>query len=136
MPVGRNLIFVLYVRPSSELIWDNLDRTFLVGLCNTIPVANGVPQGKYKMKFNFPFSNQGSKESVPTPGELKPGLNEVKIGPWKPGYENHLARCATRAVAETQVTYNDTPDPIYRVLPYLDGSDHLSLPIKCGGNFP
>lgn len=136
MPKGRNLIYVMYVHPNIELIWDTEPRYFLAGLCNTIPVANGVPQGRYMMRFNFPFSNQGSKESKPTPAELRPGFNEVNVGPWVPGYENHITRCATRAIAETQVTYNDTPDTFYHVLPFVDGSDHISLPIKCGGNYP
>jgi len=49
--------------------------------------------------------------------------------------QNHLAACASRANAETQVLHNDTPDPFYRALKWFDGSDHVWLQIKCGGNY-
>ena len=134
---GNNLIYVLYVRPTTELVWDTEPRYFQVGLCNTIPVANGVPQGKYRMQLNFPSGARGGfVTSAPSPAELKPGLNEISVGPWVPGLENHLSNCAVRAVGFTQVTYNDTPDPFYRALPFPDGSDRTPLPIKCGGSFP
>lgn len=137
MPNGRNLIYVLYIHPKSELVWDTEPRYFQVGLCNTIPVANGVPQGKYRIQLNFASGARGGlTTSSPTQAELKPGFNEVSVGPWVPGLENHVTNCALRAVSDTQVMYNDTPDPFYRALPFPDGSDRTPLPIKCGGSFP
>ncbi len=128
-------IFVVYIHPTPDLVWDQNPRQFLVGLCNTIPLSS-TPQGKYKIILNFPGSNHGLTESAPVQAELKPGLNEVSVGPWVPGLENHLASCATRAVAQTQVMYNDTPDPFYHPLLWVDGSDRVPLPIACGGNYP
>ncbi len=128
-------IYVVYIRPVPELVWDTTPRQFRVGLCNTIPPSS-TPQGKYKIVLNFPVSNHGSTESAPVRAELKPGLNEVSVGPWVPGLENHIARCATRAVADTQVMYNDTPDPFYHALLWESGRDRFPLPIQCGGNYP
>lgn len=131
------MIYVLYIHPKSELVWDTEPRYFQVGLCNTIPVANGVPQGKYRIQLNFASGARGGlTTSSPTQAELKPGFNEVSVGPWVPGLENHVTNCALRAVSDTQVMYNDTPDPFYRALPFPDGSDRTPLPIKCGGSFP
>lgn len=128
-------IYILYLYPEGELIWDNEPHYFRLGLCNTnAPPA--APQGKYKLAFTFPPTSSGSTESKPSPAELKPGFNEIRVGPWIPGLENHLSRCAARANAVTRVTYNDTPDPFYRVLAWFDGKDHTVLPIKCGGSFP
>lgn len=128
-------ILVLSLRGEPELIWDNTPRQFIVGLCNTNRPPS-VPQGKYKIVLNFPDSGHGLTQSAPTPIELKPGYNQVSVGPWIPGLENHLAHCAMRAQAETQVMYNDTPEPFYHALLWPDGSDHLTLPIQCGGRFP
>ena len=128
-------IYVFYLYPEGELIWDNEPHYFRVGLCNTnAPPA--APQGKYKITFSFPPTSSGATESKPSPAELKLGFNEIRVGPWVPGLENHLSRCAARANAVTRLTYNDTPDPFYRVLTWYDGRDHIILPIKCGGNFP
>jgi len=132
------VIYVLYLHPQPDLVWDTVEHQFLAGLCNTIPRAMGVPQGKYKIVLTFPLSNTAnlSSESKPKPAELAPGLNEVSIGPWVPGYENHLTRCAPKSLAYAQVTYNDTPDPIYHTLLYPDGSNHVEVQIQCGGNYP
>ena len=129
-----NGIFVVYIHPVPELVWDTIPRQFQVGLCDTIPLPS-TPQGKYKIVLSFPNSQHGSTESAPVPAQLKPGLNEVSVGPWIPGLENHMAACAMRAVAQTQVMYNDTPDRFYHALLWADGSDHVALPIKCGGNY-
>ncbi len=128
-------IFVMYIQPAAELIWDTEPRYFRVGLCNANPPPS-VPQGKYKIAMSFPPGSAGATQSAPTPAELKPGFNEVNVGPWIPGLRNHLADCASRANAVTQVTYNDTGGAFYRVLPWFNGSDHTMLFIKCGGNFP
>ncbi len=127
-------IFVMSLRGDPELIWDNVPRQFIVGLCNTNRPPS-VPQGKYKIVLNFPDSGHGLTQSAPTQIELKPGYNEVSVGPWIPGLENHIAHCAMRAEAQTQVMYNDTPEPYYHALLWPDGSDHVIMPIKCGGNF-
>lgn len=132
VPAG---IYVLYLQPVTELIWDNDPRQFRVGLCNTNPPP-AAPQGKYKIAMSFPPGSRGATESKPSVAELKPGFNEISVGPWIPGLENHRANCAVRANAETQVMYNDTPDPFYHVLLWYDGKDRVTLPIKCGGNFP
>jgi hypothetical protein len=129
-----NGIFVVYIHPVPDLVWDTIPRQFQVGLCDTIPLPS-TPQGKYKIVLNFPNSQHGSTESAPAPATLKPGLNEVSVGPWIPGFENHMAACAMRAVAQTQVMYNDTPDRFYHALLWADGSDRVALPIKCGGNY-
>jgi len=128
-------IFVVYIHPVPDLVWDYTPRQFLVGLCDTIPPPS-VPQGKYKVVLNFPALNHSSTESSVSRAELKSGLNEVSIGPWVPGLENHLARCAVRATAETQVMYNDTPEPFFHALLWPDGRDRVPLPIQCGGNYP
>ena len=127
--------YVLYLEPVTELIWDNNPRQFRVGLCNTNPPP-AVPQGKYKIAMSFPPANTGATESKPSVAELKPGFNEISVGPWIPGLENHKTNCAVRANAETQVLYNDTPDPFYHALTWYNGNDRVTLPIKCGGNFP
>jgi hypothetical protein len=129
---GVSGIFVLYVHPEPDLVWDTVPRQFLVGLCDTIPPPS-VPQGKYKMILNF--AGHGVMDSHVTTGELKPGLNEMSIGPYIPGYENHMAICAQRPVAEVQVMYNDTPEPFFHALLWPDGSDRVAIPIACGGNF-
>ena len=127
-------IYVMYLVPATDLVWDNEPRYFRVGLCNANSPSS-IPQGKYKISMMFPPGSTGATQSAPTVAELKPGFNEVQVGPWVPGLRNHLADCASRATAETQVTYNDTPDPFYRVLKWLDGSDRVWLQIKCGGNY-
>ena len=134
MAKGSSGIIVLYIHPEPDLAWDYTPRQFLIGLCDTIPLPS-TPQGKYKVVLNFPGSQHGSTESAPVPAQLKPGLNEVSVGPWVPGLENHLAACAMCAVAQTQVMYNDTPDRFFHALLWADGSDHVALPIKCGGNY-
>lgn len=123
------------LRGEPQLIWDNEPRQFIVGLCNTNRPPS-TPQGKYKIVLNFPNSGRGLTQSAPTQIELKSGYNEVSVGPWIPGLENHIASCNNRAEAETQVMYNDTPEPFYHALLWVDGSDHVIMPIKCGGNFP
>lgn len=126
-------IYVMYIHPEPELIWDTEPRYFKVGLCNTNqPPA--VPQGNYKIAMTFPTGSGGGTQSSPSPAELKPGFNEVSVGPWVPGLRNHRADCASRADAYTQVTYNDSGT--FRPLMWMDGSDHIVLTIKCGGNFP
>jgi hypothetical protein len=132
MPAG---IYVMYLQPETELIWDKDPRQFRVGLCNANPPP-AVPQGKYKITMTFPPNNAGATESKPSVAELKPGFNEITVGPWIPGLENHLATCAVRANSETQVMYNDTPDPFYHALAWYNGTDRVTLPIKCGGNYP
>jgi hypothetical protein len=127
-------IFVVYIHPVPDLVWDTVPRQFLVGLCDTIPPPS-VPQGKYKIVLSFPAGRGSLSESSVSRAELKPGLNEISVGPWIPGFENHLAICAQRAVAEIQVMYNDTPEPFFHVLLWSDGSDRVALPIQCGGNF-
>ncbi len=127
-------IYVLYLHPDPELVWDTLPHRFLVGLCNTIPAPN-TPQGRYKIRLSFPGGSRSIAESAETPIELHSGLNEVSVGPWIPGYENHVTICATRAYAETQVWYNDGPDRTFHLLTWLDGSDSVTLPILCGGTF-
>lgn len=132
------VIYVLYLHPQPDLVWDTVEHQFAAGLCNTIPPTLGVPQGKYKISLTFPLSNTAnlSAESKPVQKELAPGLNEISIGPWVPGYENHLTRCAPKSMAYAQVVYNDTPDPFYHPLLYPDGSDHVEVRIQCGGNYP
>ena len=125
----------MYLQPVTELLWDYNPRQFRVGLCNTNP-PSAVPQGKYKIAMTFPPRNSGATESKPSVAELKPGFNEITVGPWVPGLENHLASCAPRSNAETRVMYNDTPDPIYHALTWYDGKDRVIMPIKCGGNYP
>ena len=128
-------IYVLYLQPVTELIWDNDPRQFRVGLCNANPLP-AVPQGKYKIALSFPPRTSHATESKPSPAELKPGFNEITVGPWVPGLENHLAQCAVKTNAETRVLYNDTPDPFYRALKWYDGKEFVMLAIKCGGNYP
>ncbi len=128
-------IYVLYLQPVPDLVWDRNPHQFRVGLCNTNPLPS-VPQGRYKIALSFPPGNSGATQSAPTLAELKPGANEISVGPWVPGLENHRAVCATRANAQTQVLYNDTPDPFFRALAWHDGSAHVTLPIQCGGDFP
>ena len=132
VPAG---IYVMYLQPVTELIWDKDPRQFHVGLCNANP-PSAVPQGKYKIAMTFPPNNTGATESKPSVAELKPGFNEITVGPWIPGLENHKTNCAVRANAETQVMYNDTPDPLYHALSWYNGSDRVVMPIKCGGNYP
>ena len=129
---GTAGIFVIYLHPEPDLVWDTVPRQFVVGLCNTIPPPS-VPQGKYKIILNF--ANHGLMDTHVTTGELKPGMNELSIGPYIHGYENHMAICAQRPVAEVQVMYNDTSEPPFHALLWPDGSDRVAIPIKCGGNF-
>ncbi len=131
---GLQAIRVIYLEPFPELVWDYDARYFRVGLCNTLP-PTGTPQGHYKIVLHFPGGNRGAAESVPIPADLRPGLNEVVVGPWFPGLENHRAICVTRAVAQTEVRYNDTPDRIYRLVLWHDGKERIPLPIRCGGDY-
>lgn len=125
---------MLSIRGIPDLTWDNVPHLFQIEICNT-NLLPSVPQGKYKVVLNFPGSDHGASQSSATQIELKPGYNEISVGPWVPGWENHLAACATRASGETQVMYSDTPDRIFRALKWSDGSDHIWLPIKCGGDY-
>jgi hypothetical protein len=131
--LGPN-IYVMYIYGVPDLIWDYNPRQFKVGLCNTNP-APSTPQGKYKITMTFPPDTGGATQSAATSLELKPGFNEISVGPWIPGLQNHRAACATRERAETQVLYNDSPDPIFRALPWIDGTDRTYLIIKCGGDY-
>lgn len=128
-------IYVLYIQPVPDLVWDQNPRQFRVGLCDTIALPS-TPQGKYKIAMSFPPGSRGATQSSAVSAELKPGLNEVSVGPWIPGLENHLGACAMRANAETQVMYNDTPDPFFHPLLWPNGDDHVTLSIQCGGNYP
>jgi len=128
-------IYVMYLLPATDLVWDTEPRYFRVGLCNTNAPAS-TPQGKYKIAMTFPPGNSGATQSAPSPAELKQGFNEIRVGPWIPGLQNHLAICAVRTNADTQVMYNDTPDPFFRALKWIDGSERTTLRIQCGGNFP
>lgn len=128
-------IYVLYLQPVTELKWDYEPRQFRVGLCNA-NAPSAAPQGKYKIAMSFSASGSHSTESKPSVAELKYGFNEITVGPWVPGLENHLAQCAVKTNAETRVMYNDTPDPFYRALKWHDGKEFIILTIKCGGNYP
>ncbi len=128
-------IFVVDIQPDPPLVWDAHPHFFRVGVCNTLP-PSAVPQGKYKMFLYFPASSQGREQSTAIPAELKPGMNVVTVGPWVPGLENHLATCAPKSTAEVEVTYDDSPDPIFRVLPWPDGKTRGYLPVQCGGTYP
>ena len=133
---GQNGIYIVYIRPEPDLAWDKGQHLFQVGLCNTIP-SSSTPQGKYKITLTFPKANNLFTQSATTQGELKPGLNQVGVGPWIPGLENHLAVCAEKSRAETRVLYNDSPDPNnFHTLLWHDGSDHIILSVECGGNYP
>lgn len=131
---GVRDIFVLYINAVPELVWDNSPHDFKVGICNTLPPPS-TPQGKYKLVMSFPGGNRGSMSTPVVSASLTAGLNEVTVGPWVPGLENHMATCATRAVAQTQVMYNDVPDLIFHALKWPDGTDTAGVPIKCGGNY-
>lgn len=127
-------IYVMYIHPATELIWDTEPRQFRVGLCNTNPPTS-TPQGKYKIAMSFPGGVGGATQSAPSQIEIKAGFNEISVGPWVPGLQNHRAACVSRENAITEVWYNDTPDPAYRVLPWINGADHITLKIKCGGDY-
>lgn len=131
---GMRDIYIIYIHPVPELVWDTTPRQFLVGLCNTLPPPS-VPQGRYKIVMSFPDGDRGSTSSSETPAELGRGFNEVSVGPWIPGLENHRARCNMRAVADTQVMYNGTVDGLFHPLAWDDGRTSVGLAIKCGGNF-
>jgi hypothetical protein len=131
-----NEIYILYIRPEPDLAWDKGERFFHVGLCDTIPPSS-TPQGKYKITLTFPTANNLFTQSAPTQGELKSGFNEVSVGPWVPGLENHLAVCAVKTKADIRVLYNDSPDPtLFHTLLWTDGSDKTIINVQCGGNFP
>lgn len=70
-----------------------------------------------------------------TSAKLAPGLNEIKLGPWVPGLQNHVTICVDRAFGQAQVFYNDLPTPSFGVLKWVDGKDTVTFPIKCGGNY-
>ncbi len=73
-------IYVMYLQPVTTLIWDYDPRQFRVGLCNANP-PSAVPQGKYKIAMAFPPRNSAATESKPSVAELKPGFNEITVGP-------------------------------------------------------
>ncbi|MBI4789841.1 MAG: hypothetical protein HY782_22640 [Chloroflexi bacterium] len=131
---GYREIFVVDVQPVPDLAWDQTPRWFRVGVCNTLPPPN-VPQGRYKIFVFYPGSNRGPGQSGVVQLELKSGLNEVMVGPWVPGLENHQAACATRPIGAIEVHYNDTPDVFFRALAWPDGKIRIELPIKCGGDY-
>jgi len=131
LPAG---IYVMYLYGTPELIWDYTPRHFKVGVCNTIPPSS-TPAGKYKIAMTFPPGNSGATQSAPTHIEIKSGFNEITVGPWVPGLQNHRAACVTREFADTQVLYNDSPDPVFRALPWIDGKNRTTLQIKCGGDY-
>lgn len=130
---GISGIFVVDIQPEPALVWDGRPHLFRVSVCNTIP--SSTPQGRYRIFLYFPTSTQGHQESVPTPADLKSGMNTVVVGPWVAGLENHRAICATKATAEVEVGYNYLPEPIYKPLPWPDGKTRTYLPVQCGGNF-
>ncbi len=127
-------IYIVSLQPAPDLVWDNVPHYFKVGLCDTIPAPN-TPQGRYKIRLDFPGSGRSLAESEIVRAELQHGLNEVSVGPWVPGLENHVTICATRALAETQVLYDDSPEHVFHLLAWPDGRDRVTLPIQCAGNF-
>lgn len=131
---GAPGIYVVSITAEPELVWDNNPHQFKVGICDTVPPPN-TPQGKYKIVMSFPEGNRGLMSSSVSPATINSGFNVVTVGPWVPGLENHKAICATRAVAQTQVMYNDVPDPIFHPLLWPDGSSTVPVPIKCGGDY-
>lgn len=125
----------MFVHPVPDLVWDTVPHQFQTGLCDTFPPPN-TPQGRYKVVLSFPGSNRGIASSSITSAELHAGLNVVNIGPWIPGFDPHMASCATRAYGETQIMYSDNPENVYRALDWPDGRDKIDLAILCGGNYP
>lgn len=130
---GISGIYVVDIVAEPALVWDGRPHRFRVSVCNSIP--SSTPQGRYRIFLYFPASTQGHQESVPTPADLKAGMNTVVVGPWVAGLENHRAICATKATAEVEVGYNDLPDPIYRPLLWPDGKTRAYLPVQCGGDY-
>lgn len=132
---GWKGIFLFYIHPEPELVWDVNPHVFRVGVCNTLPPPS-VPMGQYRIVLSFPKGNRGATSSRDSGATLNPGLNEVVVGPWIPGLENHRFICGSRANAVTQVMYNGTASGNFEPLKWMDGSDQIVLPIKCGGDYP
>jgi hypothetical protein len=129
---GRNVLSILYLEPTPELVWDYNPRMFRVGICNSMPLP-AVPQGRYRIFVYFPGSKHGRAQSGDVPATLSPGLNEVSIGPWVPGLENHRAACNDRPVGEIEIEYDGSG--AFRTLLWADGKSRIGIPIKCGGDY-
>ncbi len=129
----RNELYILYMEATPDLVWDSNPHYFSVGICNSI-LPPAVPQGRYRAAIYFPKSAHGRAESVPVPATLNPGLNQVKVGPWIPGLENHNAQCNDRPTGDVVIEYDGSG--MYQPLAWLDGKTKFNLPIKCGGNYP
>jgi hypothetical protein len=128
-------LFVVSVEAIPPLVWDSSPHQFRVGLCNTNGPSS-APAGTYRIYISYPGAERGLAQSDKTPATLKPGFNQILVGPWVPGLENHKASCASRPIGQIEVRYNDVPDPaIYRALPWPDGSTSINLKIACGGDY-
>ena len=131
---GQRGIFLVDLQPVPDLAWDQNPRQFRVGVCNTHPPSN-VPQGRYKIFVFYPGGDRGPGQTGLMHFQLKPGLNEIMIGPWVPGLENHLATCAMRPIGSIEVHYNDSPDSNFKALAWPDGRIKVEFPIRCGGDY-
>ncbi len=121
-------LYILQVQPTPPLVWDTTPHMFQVTLCNANPPSS-TPSGQFKVFISFPGSERGHAESDAVTAQLTSGYNEVSIGPWVPGLENHISACATRPMTQIEVHWNGAS------LLWLDGKSSVNIPIGCGGNF-
>ncbi len=129
---GRSDMSILYVNASPDLVWDTNPHYFVVGICDSIP-APATPMGRYRAAIYFPGSAHGRAESMPVPATINPGFNEVRVGPWVPGLENHRAACNDRPLGDVEIEYDGSG--VYRALPWVDGKTRVLIPIACGGDY-
>jgi hypothetical protein len=121
-------LFILQVEAVPGLAWDTSPHNFRVSVCNTNPSPNPM-SGQFRVFISFPGSDRGHSESTPVQAQLNAGFNDVTVGPWVPGLENHITACAMRPTAQIEVRYEGSP------LVWFDGKSSINLPIQCGGSF-
>ncbi len=121
-------LWVLALQPTPALLWDRNPHNFQVTICNTYPLP-ATRTGQIRAFINFPGTNIGHSESEPVQVQLNGGLNDVTVGPWVPGLENHITACATKPTAAVEIHFEGG------TLVWPTGRTAVDFPIGCGGGF-
>ncbi len=131
---GRNRLAIVKLEAIPKLAWDKDPHEFRVSLCNAISSSSAVT-GRFRIFIYFPGSDRGRAESGTVQAQLPPGLNDVSIGPWIPGLQNHLSACAMQPTVRIEVLWDGTFDGTFQPITWYDGKGTLDMPIACGGDF-
>lgn len=133
---GPSGLFLISVEPIHDLAWDQTPRQFRAALCNSLAVAT-LPDGRFVVWVYASGEKNPLGQTAEISAQLMPGLREFTFASWTPGLQNHLTACVQRPVVEIVVGYKESASSDnFRPVPLPNGTDRVTFPIKCGGNYP